>query len=216
MTYPVVSAPYGLKPIKLIGGQVFAGALRQIKIASGTATDIFFGDLVRVSSDGVIVKETGTTTITGVVGVFMGCQFTNPSTKQLQFQQYWPTGTVASDAMAFVSDDPDQLFKVAAVSSGTTIAFYGQTVIGTNVALVQNAGSTASGNSAVAINGSTVASTVSLPIRIVDAVPDTANSAGEFCEFIVKWNAPYITLTEGTPNVVAWNGGHQYLNPTGV
>jgi hypothetical protein len=216
MSYPTVDKPYGLQPIKLIGGQVFAGALRQIKIASGTATNIFFGDLVRVSSDGVIVKETGTTTITGVVGVFMGCQFTNPSTKQLQFQQYWPTGTVASDAMAFVSDDPDQLFKVAAVSSGTTIAFYGQTVIGTNVALVQNAGSTTSGNSAVAIDGSTVATTVSLPIRIVDAVPDTANSSGEFCEFIVKWNVPYITLTEGTPNVVAWNGGHQYLNPTGV
>jgi hypothetical protein len=216
MAYPTVDKPYGLKPIKLIGGQVFAGATRQIKIASGTATDIFYGDLVRVSSDGVLVKETGTTTITGVVGVFMGCQFTNPSTKQLQFQQYWPTGTVASDALAFVADDPDQLFKVAAVSSGTTVAFYGQTVVGTNVALVQNSGSTTSGDSAVAILGTSAATTASLPIRIVDVVPDTANSSGNFCEFIVKWNVPYITLTEGTPNVVAWNGGHQYLNPTGV
>jgi hypothetical protein len=215
MAYPTVDKPYGLQPINLIGGQVFAGSTRQLKIASGYAANIFAGDVVKLVSTGVIEKDTGTTTATPV-GVFVGCQFTNPSTKQIQFQQYWPTGTVASDAMAFVSDDPDQLFKVAAVSSGTTIAFYGQTVIGTNVALVQNAGSTTSGNSAVAINGSTVAATVSLPIRIVDAVPDTANSAGEFCEFIVKWNVPYITLTEGTPNVVAWNGGHQYLNPTGV
>ena len=216
MAYPTVSKPYGLKPIKLIGGQVFAGATRQIKIASAYDTNIFYGDLVRVSSDGVLVKETGTTTITGVVGVFMGCQFTNPSTKQIQFQQYWPADTVASDALAFVADDPDQLFKVAAVSSGTTVAFYGQTVVGTNVALVQNAGSTTSGDSAVAIDGSSAATTVSLPIRIVDVVTDTANSSGNFCEFIVKWNAPYITLTEGTPNTVAWNGGHQYLNPTGV
>lgn len=216
MAYPTVSKPYGLQPIKLIGGQVFAGATRQIKIASGTATDIFYGDVVRVSSDGVLVKETGTTTVTGVVGVFMGCQFTNPSTKQLQFQQYWPTGTVASDALAFVSDDPDQLFKVAAVSSGTTVAFYGQTLIGTNVALVQNSGSTNTGDSAVAIGGTSAAATVSLPIRIVDVVTDTANSSGNFCEFIVKWNTPYITLTEGEPNTVAWNGGHQYLNPTGV
>ena len=216
MAYPTVSKPYGLKPIKLIGGQVFAGATRQIKIASAYDTNIFYGDLVRVSSDGVLVKETGTTTITGVVGVFMGCQFTNPSTKQIQFQQYWPADTGASDALAFVADDPDQLFKVAAVSSGTTVAFYGQTVVGTNVALVQNAGSTTSGDSAVAIDGSSAATTVSLPIRIVDVVTDTANSSGNFCEFIVKWNAPYITLTEGTPNTVAWNGGHQYLNPTGV
>lgn len=225
MTYPVVSAPYGLKPINLIGGQVFAGSTRQIKIASGTATDIFYGDVVRISSDGVIVKETGTTTVTatGVVGVFMGCQFTNPSTKQLQFQQFWPASTVASDALAFVSDDPDQLFKVAAVSSGTTIAFYGQTVIGTNVALVQNSGSTTSGNSAVAIDGSSAATTASLPIRIVDVVTDTEDSSGDYCEFIVKWNAPHVastTTATGDPLVYTTTsvvtGGHQYLNPTGV
>jgi hypothetical protein len=31
MAYPVVNAPYGLKPINLIGGQVFAGATRNIQ-----------------------------------------------------------------------------------------------------------------------------------------------------------------------------------------
>jgi hypothetical protein len=219
MAYPTVSKPYGLKPVNLIGGQVFAGATRQIKIASGYAANIFYGDLVRISGDGVIVKETGDTTITGVVGVFMGCQFTNPSTKQIQFQQYWPTGTVAADALAFVADDPDQLFKVAAVSSGTTVAFYGQTLVGTNVALVQNAGSTTTGDSAVAIDGTSAAVTASLPIRIVDVVTDTANSSGNFCEFIVKWNAPYLAVTlddDDLVTAVAMAGGHQYLNPTGV
>jgi hypothetical protein len=220
MAYPTIDKPYGLKPINLIGGQVFAGATRQIKIASGTATDIFYGDVVRVSSDGVIVKETGTTTVsaTGVVGVFLGCQFTNPSTKQIQFQQFWPTGTVASDALAFIADDPDQLFKVAAVSSGTTVAFYGQTLIGNNVALVQNAGSTVTGNSAIGIDGTSAAVTATLPIRIVDVVPDTANASGNFCEFIVKWNAPHlaVTVSEGNVTAVAMAGGHQYLNPTGV
>jgi hypothetical protein len=113
-------------------------------------------------------------------------------------------------------DDPDILFKVAAVSSGTTVAFYAQTVIGLNVSLVQNSGSTTTGDSAVAIDGSAVATTVSLPIRIIAGVPDTANASGEFCEFICKWNMPYITLAEGAPNVVTWAGGHQYLNPLGV
>jgi uncharacterized protein (UPF0333 family) len=215
MAYPTVSKPYGLQPINLIGGQVFAGSTRQLKIASGYAANIFNGDIVKLVSTGVIEKDTGTTTATPV-GVFVGCQFTNPSTKQIQFQQYWPTGTVASDAVAFVVDDPDVLFKVAAVSATTTVAFYAQTVIGNNVSLVQNAGSTTTGDSAVAIDGTSAATTASLPIRIVAGVPDTANSSGEFCEFICKWNVPYITLTEGTPNVVAWNGGHQYLNPTGV
>ena len=38
MAYPTVSAPYGLKPINLIGGQVFAGATRQLVIANTTGT----------------------------------------------------------------------------------------------------------------------------------------------------------------------------------
>lgn len=218
MAYPTVSAPYGLKPINLIGGQVFAGSTRLIPIASGYATNIFFGDVVKLVNTGTIQKDAGTSTVAsnGVAGIFLGCTYTNPTTKQLTFSQYWPASTVASDAQAYVADDPDVLFKVASVSSGTTIAFYGQTVVGTNVALVQNAGSTNSGDSAVAIDGSSAATTFSLPIRIVAGVPDTANSSGEFCEFICKFNVPYISLTEGTPNVVAWNGGHMYLNPTGV
>ena len=223
MAYPTVDKPYGLQPINLIGGQVFAGSTRQLKIASGYAANIFAGDVVKLVSTGVIEKDTGTTTATPV-GVFVGCQFTNPSTKQIQFQQYWPTGTVAADAVAFVLDDPDVLFKVAAVSSGTTIAFYGQTVIGTNVSLVQNSGSTTTGNSAVAIDGSSAATTASLPIRIIAGVPDSANTSGNFCEFICKWNAPYAVSTSvytggDTPTVATttvMTGGHQYLNPTGV
>jgi hypothetical protein len=215
MAYPTVSAPYGLKPVNLIGGQVYAGSTRLLKIASGYAANIFYGDVVKLVSTGTIEKDTGTSTATPV-GVFMGCTYTDPSSKQPRWSQYWPTGTVASDAQAYVVDDPDVLFKVAAVSSGTTVAFYGQTVIGNNVSLVQNSGSTTTGDSAVAIDGSSAATTVSLPIRIIAGVPDTANSSGEFCEFICKWNAPYITLAEGTPNTVTWAGGHQYLNPTGI
>jgi hypothetical protein len=215
MAYPTVSAPYGLKPVNLIGGQVYAGSTRLLKIASGYAANIFYGDVVKLVSTGTIEKDTGTSTATPV-GVFMGCTYTDPSSKQPRWSQYWPTGTVASDAQAYVVDDPDVLFKIAAVSGTTTVAFYGQTVIGNNVSLVQNAGSTTTGDSAVAIDGTSANTTVSLPIRIIAGVPDTANAAGEFCEFICKWNAPYITLAEGTPNTVTWAGGHQYLNPTGV
>ena len=215
MAYPTVSAPYGLKPVNLIGGQVYAGSTRLLKIASGYAANIFYGDVVKLGSSGPIEKDTGTSTAPPV-GVFMGCTYTDPSSKQPRWSQYWPTGTVASDAQAYVVDDPDVLFKIAAVSATTTVAFYGQTVIGNNVSLVQNAGSTTTGDSAVAIDGTSAATTVSLPIRIIAGVPDTANAAGEFCEFICKWNAPYITLAEGTPNTVTWAGGHQYLNPTGI
>ena len=224
MAYPTVDAPYGLKPINLIGGQVFAGATRQFNIASAYGTSIFNGDVVKLVAGGTIEKDTGEATATPV-GVFLGCSYVNAQGQTI-FQQYFPASTAAPTGTvitAFVADDPDQLFKAVLVAgttedgNGLTPAYLGRTMIGSNAELVQNAGSTITGDSKVGIYSAAGATTTaSLPIRVVDVVPDTANSSGNFVEFIVKWNVPYITLAEGTPNVVTWAGGHQYLNPTGI
>ena len=225
MAYPTVNGPYGLIPINLIGGQVFAGATRQIPIASNYGVGIFFGDVVKLSSDGILVKETGTSTATPV-GVFLGCSYTDPTYGKV-FRQNYPANTVASDIQAYVQDDPDALFKVAIVSSGTTIGTVQRTAVGNNAELVQNPGNTTTGNSAVAIDN--IATTATLPIRIIDLVPETSYVSGGnvvYQEAIVKWNAPYvvstststsdggITTTTTTTSVVT--GGHQYLNPVGV
>jgi hypothetical protein len=199
MAYPTVDAPYGLKPINLIGGQVFAGATRQIPIASGYATNLLNGDVVKLTTDGTLVKDTGTTTATPV-GIFLGCRYTDPNLGYELYSQYFPANTVASDIVAYVADDPDQLFKVAVVSGTTVIAGVGRTVVGNNMALVQNAGSTATGNSKVAVLSSSAATTNTLPIRVIDVVPDTKTGADSYVELIVKWN---------------W-GMHQYQNATGV
>ena len=225
MAYPTVNGPYGLIPINLIGGQVFAGATRQIPIASNYGVGIFFGDVVKLSSDGILVKETGTITATPV-GVFLGCSYTDPTYGKV-FRQNYPANTVASDIQAYVQDDPDALFKVAIVSSGTTIGTVQRTAVGNNAELVQNPGNATTGNSAVAIDN--IATTATLPIRIIDLVPETSYVSGGnvvYQEAIVKWNAPYvvstststsdggITTTTTTASVVT--GGHQYLNPVGV
>jgi hypothetical protein len=77
MAYPTIDKPYGLKPVNLIGGQVFAGSTRLMEIATtanvGYGTDIFYGDLVKRVTGGTIEKDTGTTTATPS-GVFLGCQ----------------------------------------------------------------------------------------------------------------------------------------------
>jgi hypothetical protein len=218
MAYPTVDKPYGLKPINLIGGQVFAGATRQLVITASYATSIFYGDVVTLVSGGTIEKDSGTTTATPV-GVFMGCQYTSATTGQLTFSQYYPASLAVksgTNVVAFVSEDPDQLFKVVLVAgttadgNGLTPAFLGRTVIGSNAQLVQNTGSTVTGDSTVGVyTAAGATTTATLPIRIIDVVPDTANSSGNFCELIVKWNAPNVT-----GQTVA--GGHQYLNPTGV
>ena len=186
MAYPTVSAPYGLKPVNLIGGQVFAGATRQMEIASGYSTNIFYGDLVKRISDGTIEKDTGTTTATPC-GVFLGVSFTNSSTGQVQQQQFYPASTVASDIVAYVCDDPDTYFKVAVLSGASTIGGMTQTDIGNNVAILVTAGNTTFGDSNEGVSATT-GSTTTLPFRVIAGVPETVNASGSFTEVIVKFN----------------------------
>ena len=212
MAYPTVDKPYGLKPINLIGGQVFAGSTRNIPIASGYPTNIFYGDIVTLTSAGTIAKSTiqdESSPVAGLVGVFLGCQYVNAQGQTI-FAQYFPANTTAptgTQIEAIVCDDPDTLFKVVLVASDVenstgalTPAFLGQTVVGSNVTCVQNTGSTTTGNSAIGVYTPGGQGTASTVFRVVDVVPDTANAAGNFCELIVKFNFGY----------------HSYYNPIGI
>lgn len=230
MAYPTIDKPYGLKPINLIGGQVFAGQTRQYQInPAGFAGNIFYGDVVKLVSTGFVEKDTGQATATPV-GIFQGCSYVNAQ-GQLIFAQYYPTGYAAPTGTvitAYVQDDPDVLFKAVLVSgntengNGLVPAYLGRSLIGTNAELVQNTGSTFTGDSLIGVFTDGNTGTASLPVRIIDVVPDTANSAGNFVEVICKWNAPYVVststssggITTTTTSVVT--GGHQYLNPVGV
>lgn len=185
MAYPVVNAPYGLKPINLIGGQVFAGATRTIPIASGYATSIYYGDIVKYAS-GTIQRSAldynDATVEAGTIGVFLGCTYTNPTTGQKIWTQYWTGGTTVADAEAIVVDDPDTLFQVVAVANSgsnvsTTVAAFGQVMVGSNCFPVTgNTANTLSGNSAtgVCLDASNARITTTTPFRIVALNPATA------------------------------------------
>jgi hypothetical protein len=197
MAYPSVSGPYGLVPVKLLSGVPFVGVTRHYKIASGYATTIFNGDAVKLVTGGTIERDTFDAAMTPI-GVFLGCSYTDPSLGYKLFSQSYPASTVASDIEAYVLDATDALFKVAVVSSGTTIGDLAQTDIGANVAGVDNTGDSVSGNSRCAISD-TSATTNTLPFRIVGLVEETKNTSGGYTEAYVKWNA-----------------GHQFNNTTGV
>ena len=175
MAFPIVSAPYGLKPINLIGGQVFAGSTRNYPIQYGYATNIFYGDIVNIIR-GSIVDNADTTdsTGTGIVGVFLGCTYTNPTTKQKQFAQYWPAGTAAGDCQAIICDDPDTVFKVVMCSATTVIASAANAMLGQNFGLIQNAGNVNTGNSAVAALYASSTTSADLALRVVGLVGETA------------------------------------------
>ena len=198
MAYPTVSAPYGLSPINRIDGLPYAGAFRQIPVAAGFGTAIFDGDTVVINSDGYLVKST-TTDSGNIVGVCMGGRYIN-SLGQPTRGQYIPAlaSTASNLAYAFVVDDPMALFKVAVVTSGTTMGTAGRTVVGSNLPLVLNPGNTTTGNSAFAVTLTGAGTTATIPVRVIDVVAETATGADTFTELLVKINT------------------HQYNNTTGV
>ena len=178
MGYPTIDAPYGLKPINLIGGQVFAGSTRSLPIQYGYATDIFYGDYVVLSRGFATRASVSTGTgVNQVTGVFLGCSYTDPVTKQKRFSQYWPASTLAGDAAAVVADDPDTVFKAVVCSATTVIASGALAMVGTNLSMINNTGNVNTGNSANAVLAPTATpvSTI-LPVRCVGVVEDTAFS----------------------------------------
>jgi hypothetical protein len=197
MAYPTVSAPYGLVPVNSIDGKPYAGAIRQIPVAAGFGTAIFNGDTVLISN-GYLVKST-TTNSGGIVGVVMGGQYVNSAGQTVQ-GQYIPAlaSTSTNLAYAYVVDDQQALFKVAVVTSGTTMGTASRADVGSNVPLVLNAGSTTTGNSAFAVTLTGAGTTATIPLRVIDVVPETATSAGVYTELLVKINT------------------HQYNDTTGV
>ena len=203
MAYPTIDKTYGFSPVNRLDGLPYAGAIRQIPIAAGYATAILNGDTVRIS-DGYILAKT--TTATGYsVGVLVGCSYVNSSGQTVQ-GQYYPAAASTTTALAFayVVDDPNAVFRVAATTAGsTTPAAYSRDIVGSNVAMVAGAGSTITGDSAYGIDGSSSNTTNTLPIRVVDVVPDTASGAANatattYYEFLVKFNLHQYNNIEGT------------------
>lgn len=196
-----VNAPYGLEPINLIGGQVFAGSTRMYPIQYGYATAIGNGDFVKVVRGSVTRAAIGATTSSNAVtGIFLGCSYTDPVTKQKRFSQYWPASTLAGDAVAYINDDPDTVYKAAVCSSGVVMASGAYGLIGTNLACIDNSPNLNTGNSTNAILAPTATPvTTILPLRCVGVVEETSFS------FTATGSSSSTTLTltgSGAPQAI--------------
>lgn len=115
-------APFGFRVVRSRSGNP-ANQTNEYPIASGYATDIFSGDIVKQATDGTLVIGTAGAAITGV---FLGVRYTNAQGER-KFSPYWPASTVATDIVALVADDPSLVLEVQ--SDGTmTNADIGQLV----------------------------------------------------------------------------------------
>jgi hypothetical protein len=195
MAYPTVSAPYGLRAVNRVDGLPYAGAIRQIPIASTYNTPIYFGDIVRIAAGGTIQKSTVTVDSTtaaanNTVGVFVGVQFVNSQSQQVQ-GQFYQSNTAQTQAIAYVVDDPLALFKVAVTNTNGNGAMssVNQSIVGTNMAIVQGTGSNTTGDSAISVFATNAqGNAAALPVRVIAGVPDTETVTGNYTEVLVKIN----------------------------
>ena len=188
------ATPMGAEPVGTLSASgSYTGKVRHYKIASNDSTAIFYGDFVKMTSAGVVTLDNGTTSLTPI-GVFMGCSYTDPNTNQLTFSQYYPASTVASDIDAYVLNDP---FVEMRMQGDATLA---QTALGNNAAVVQTAGSTSIGRSRNAFDSSTIATTATLPVKLIEFVEGPDSAVGDAY----------------TDVIVMFNVGHQLLNTTGI
>lgn len=238
MAYPVIDAPYGFKPINRLDGLPYAGAVRQLPIANAYSQNIFYGDIVQISG-GTIVRSSMSaasspgTAVAGTIGVFLGCQYTNPTTGQFQFNQYYPASTAANDIEAFVVDDPRALMKAvvttqstALANTGTTVGYLNPYYVGSNLYQIGGnggvTGSTTTGNSKFSVSGGVITSgtagagdrvTTALPWRMVGVVPETAVTlTGTLSSSAVTTSATVVLAAA----VTGLTPGMQLICPTGT
>lgn len=186
-------APFGLKPVGELGSGYNSAGTTEYKIASGASGNIFSGDLVKMANTGtILVAAAGDQAL----GVFRGCKYTD-SNGDVIFSAYWPDGTVTSDAVAFVVDDPNALFEIQSAATGSVV----QTVVGNNADIVYTSGSTKTGISAVEISGTTAATSAQLRIVGFSGDPDNntlgTGSQSANVNMIVKINEHFYAQTVG-------------------
>jgi hypothetical protein len=205
MAYPSVTAPYGLVPINSVDGKPYAGATRQLPIASTYNTAIFNGDIVAVVDGGTIALSGVSDNSTGsaanyTYGVFVGVQYVNSQGQTVQ-AQYYPGNAAATSAVAYVVDDPMAAFKVAVVHANSVVTTVNRSIVGVNMAVQQEVpqGNTTTGNSntGVLVATNDAGNAATLPVRVVSVIPETATSATAFTEVVVKLNNPQILRATG-------------------
>tara|TARA_R100000664_G_scaffold9497_1_gene15897 strand:- start:418 stop:1068 length:651 start_codon:yes stop_codon:yes gene_type:complete len=191
---------YGLRPIGLVGSAVNSTGLTQYEIASNNTNAIFQYSLVVPTAAGVI-DQAGDTAggTTAALGVFMGVEYVDSSSKKTVFRNFWAgSNNVSVDTnfpiKALVADNPMQTFQVASDASLTDRAT-ALTGVFANASLGTSArtGSTDTGRSNSALSVSSINTTATLPLKIVGIVDAEENSdfTAAGIGLVVRINAHY-------------------------
>ena len=163
-------AAFGLRPIGRIGGTPYTGGQNRYRIAANYGTAIFQGDMVMQVTGGTVEIHADGGTVP-IVGVFNGCQFTDPTTGEQKFSNFYPASTNASDLIAFIIDDPMVVFEVQADAAFPVADLFGNFDV-----VYTSAGSTTTGVSGSELKVADGGTATTLSLKAIDISEDPENS----------------------------------------
>ena len=163
-------AAFGMKPVRMIGGAPYTGGQSRYRIAANYGTSIFQGDMVAQVTGGTVEIHADGGTVP-VVGVFNGCMYTDPTSGEQVFSNYYPASTNASDLIAFIIDDENVVYEIQADDTFPVADLFGNFDI-----VYTSAGSTSTGISGAELDVTTGATNTNLPIKAIDISEDPNNS----------------------------------------
>ena len=187
---------FGLRPIGLNGAGSNTTGVTQYEIASNNTNAIFqYSPVIPLAAGVVDIVGNANGGTVPALGVLMGVEYVDSSSKKPVFSNYWPgSNNVSVDTnhpvKAFVADNPNQLFMVAADTTSTNRATALSHIFSNCSLATATSGSTTNGRSTAELDISTVANTATLFMRIVGLTGDEANldydAAG--VNYVVRFN----------------------------
>ena len=100
---------FGFRPIKKVGQNYNNAALSEYSVAASSAL-ISHACLVQLTADGVVLASGNTTE--NNLGTLNGVFYTDATTNKPTFSNFSPATNTATDIVAFINDDPMQMFEV--------------------------------------------------------------------------------------------------------
>ena len=164
-------AAFGCRPVRMMGGAPYSGGQSRYRIASGATTPIYQGDLVTQLAAGVLGRHAATGTVP-IVGVFNGVQYTDPTSGEQVYKNYYPGSIAASDIIANIIDDPNVVFEVQADAAMPVADLFGNF----DIVDASDVGDEYSGRSNTELDVTTGATTATLPLKAIDISQDPLNS----------------------------------------
>ncbi len=188
------NAPFGMGAITRTGSD-FIGVLNRYHISSGNATAMAVGDPVISSgtadADGVpsIARAAAGDAVRGYI---VGFEYKRETENLPNLR---PAST---EAYAYVIDDPNARIVIQEDSVGGALA---ATDVGSNVDFAVSAANTVTGRSQVMIDSDSVATTNTLPLKILELYQSDDNEIGDHARWVCSFNTHELKADTGSTGV---------------